>query len=331
MQSIRISTVGVVVAMGVSTLLLTPCVDAQDKYPSRPVRLVAPYPPGGGADFTGRELAQKLTEAWGQQVVVDNRPGAATAIGHDIVAKSRPDGHTLGLGSASGMAVNPVMGTKMPYDALKDFTTLGMIVSLPFIVAVPATLPANNVRELIALAKVQPGKLNFVSPGTGTPNHLAGEMLKMMTGINIVHIAYKGAAIAATDLASGTVQIFFSTVPGVMPFIRGGRVKAIAAATAQRFRGMPELPTVNETVPGFECQGWYGLIGPAGINKALVTRINADLNRLLGNAEFGQRLMNGGVEPFSTTPEEMQRFLVAEQKRWGAVIKSAGITADAMR
>ena len=156
----------------------------------------------------------------------------------------------------------------------------------------------------------------------------SSDLLKMMTGINIVHIAYKGAAIAATDLASGTVQIFFSTVPGVMPFIRGGRVKAIAAATAQRFRGMPELPTVNETVPGFECQGWYGLIGPAGINKALVTRINADLNRLLGNAEFGQRLMNGGVEPFSTTPEEMQRFLVAEQKRWGAVIKSIGLVLE---
>lgn len=306
-------------------------VQAQEKYPLRPVRLVAPYPPGGGADFTGRELAQKLTEAWGHQVVVDNRPGAATAIGHDIVAKSRPDGHTLGLGSAAGMAVNPVMGTKMPYDALKDFTTFGLIVSLPFIVAVPATLPANNMRELIALAKAQPGKLNFVSPGTGTPNHLAGEMLKMMTGVNIVHVAYKGAALAATDLASGTVQIFFSTVPGVMPFIRGGRVKAIAAATAQRFRGMPDLPAVAETVPGFECQGWYGLIGPAGMNKALVTRINADLNRTLANPDFVQRLMAGGVEPFSSTPEEMQRFVGAEQKRWGVVIKSAGITADAMR
>jgi tripartite-type tricarboxylate transporter receptor subunit TctC len=303
----------------------------QDKFPSRPIRLVAPYPPGGGADFTGREIAQKLTEAWGQQVVVDNRPGAGTAIGHDIVAKSRPDGYTLGLGSAAGMAVNPVMGTKLPYDALKDFTTVGLLVSLPFIVAVPATLPANNMRELIALAKAQPGKLNFASPGMGTPNQLAGEMLKMMTGINIVHVAYKGAGIAATDLASGAVQIFFSTVPGVMPFIRGGRVKAIAAATAQRFRGMPELPTVAEVVPGFECQGWYGMIGPAGMPKALVTRINADLNRILSNTEFAQRLMVGGVEALPSTPEEMQRFVVAEQKRWGAVIKSAGITAEVMR
>jgi tripartite-type tricarboxylate transporter receptor subunit TctC len=297
----------------------------------RPVRLIAPYPPGGGADFTGREIAQKFTEAWGQQVVVDNRPGAGTAIGHDIVAKSRPDGYTLGLGSAAGMAVNPVMGTKLPYDALKDFTSIGLVVSLPFIVAVPASLPANNMRELIALAKAQPGKLNFASPGMGTPNQLGGEMLKMMTGINIVHVAYKGAAIAATDLASGTVQIFFSTVPGVMPFIRSGRVKAIAAATAERFRGMPDLPTVAEVVPGFACQGWYGLIGPAGMPKALVTRINSDLNRMLANAEFSQRLMLGGVEAFSSTPEAMQHFVVAEQKRWGAVIKSAGITADVMR
>lgn len=304
---------------------------AQNKFPTRPIRLVAPYPPGGGADFTGREIAQKLTEAWGQQVVVDNRPGAGTAIGHDIVAKSRPDGYTLGLGSAAGMAVNPVMGTKLPYDALKDFTTVGLLVSLPFIVAVPATLPANNMRELIALAKAQPGKLNFASPGMGTPNHLGGEMLKMMAGVNIVHVAYKGAGIAATDLASGAVQIFFSTVPGVMPFIRTGRVKAIAAATAERFRGMPELPTVAEVVPGFECQGWYGLIGPAGMPKALVTRMNTDLNRILANAEFAQRLMLGGVEALSSTPEAMQRFVVAEQKRWGAVIKSAGITAEVMR
>ena len=304
---------------------------AQDKFPSRPRRLIAPYPPGGGADFTGREIAQKLSEAWGQQVVVDNRPGAGTAIGHDIVAKARPDGYTLGLGSPAGLAVNPAMGTKLPYDALKDFTTIGLIVSLPFIVAVPTSLPANNMRELITLAKAQPGKLNFASPGMGTPNHLAGEMLKMMTGINIVHVAYKGAGLAATDLASGAIQIFFSTVPGVMPVIRSGRAKAIAAATAERFRGMPELPTVAEVVPGFECQGWYGLIGPQGIHQSLVTRMNTDLNRILANAEFGQRLMLGGVEAKSSTPDEMLRFIVAEQKRWGAVIRSAGITADVMR
>lgn len=304
---------------------------AQDRFPSRPIRLVVPYPPGGGADFTGRELAQKLTEAWGQQVVVDNRPGAATAIGHSIVAKSPPDGHTLGLGSGGGMVVNPAMGTRLPYDSPKDFTTVGLIVSIPFIVAVNASLPANNMRELIALAKTQPGKLNFASPGAGTPNHLGGEMLKVMAAINIVHIAYKGAGVAATDLASGAIQIFFSSVPGVAPVIRSGRVKAIAAATPERFRGMPELPTVAEVLPGFDCSSWYGLIGPAGMPKALVTRMNADLNRILANAEFGQRLLLGGVEPMSGTPEAMQRFIVSEQKRWGAVIRSAGITADVMR
>jgi tripartite-type tricarboxylate transporter receptor subunit TctC len=312
-------------------LLATLNTHEQDKFPSRPIRLVAPYPPGGGADFTGREIAQKLTEVWGQQVVVDNRPGAGTAIGHDIVAKSRPDGYTLGLGSSAGMVVNPVLGTKLPYDALKDFSTIGHIVSLPYIVAVPASLPASNMRELIALAKAQPGKLNFASPGMGTPNHLAGEMLKVMTSINIVHVAYKGAGVAATDLASGAVQIFFSTVPGVMPVIRSGRVKAIATTTAERFRGMPELPTVAEVVPGFECSSWYGLIGPAGMPKALVARMSADLNRILANAEFGQRLLLGGVEPMSSTPEAMQRFIVAEQKRWGEVIHGAGITADVMR
>jgi tripartite-type tricarboxylate transporter receptor subunit TctC len=304
---------------------------AQDKFPTRPIRLVVPYPPGGGADFTGRELAQKLTEAWGQQVVVDNRPGAATAIGHNLVAKSPPDGYTLGLGSGGGMVVNPVMGTKLPYDSPKDFTAIGHVVSLPFILAVSGSLPVSNVRELITLAKAQPGKINFASPGAGTPNHLGGEMFKMMAAINLVHVAYKGAAIAATDLASGAIQLFFSSVPGVAPFMRSGRVKAIAAATPERFRGMPDLPTIAETLPGFDCSSWYGLIGPAGMPKALVARMNADLNRILANAEFGQRLMLGGVEPMSGTPDAMQRFIASEQKRWAAVIRSAGITAEVMR
>jgi tripartite-type tricarboxylate transporter receptor subunit TctC len=304
---------------------------AQDGYPSRPVRLVAPYPPGGGADFIGREIAQKLSESWGQQVVVDNRPGAATAIGHNLVAKAPPDGYTVGLGSPAGMAVNPVLGTKMPYDSPRDFTTIGMLVGVPFVVAVHAGLPANNMRELIALAKAQPGKLNFASPGAGTPNHLAGEMLKMMTGVNMVHVAYKGAGIAATDLASGAVQVFFSSIPGVAPVIRGGRVRAIAAATRERFRGMLELPTVAETLPGVDCSAWYGMIGPANMPKALVTRMNTDLKRVLSNAKFGQRLLAGGMEPMGGTPDEMQRHVVAEQKRWREVIRSAGITADVMK
>ncbi|HTD89532.1 MAG TPA: tripartite tricarboxylate transporter substrate-binding protein, partial [Burkholderiales bacterium] len=181
-----------------------------------------------------------------------------------------------------------------------------------------------------ALAKAQPGKLNFASPGAGTPNHLGGEMLKVMAGVNIVHVAYKGAGIAATDLASGAIQIFFTSVPGVLPVIRSGRVKAIAAATPARFRGMPELPTVAEVLPGFDCSSWYGLIGPAGMPKALVKRMNADLQRILANAEFGRRLMLGGVEATSGTPDGMQRFIVSEQKRWSAVIRSAGITAAVM-
>lgn len=316
---------------GVAAPLTTAPARAQDGYPSRPVRLVAPYPPGGGADFIGREIAQKLTAAWGQQVVVDNRPGAGTAIGHNLVAKAPPDGYTFGLGSPAGMAVNPALGTKLPYESPKDFTTVGMLVSVPFIVAVHAGLPANNMRELIALAKAQPGKLNFASPGAGTPNHLAGEMLKMMTGVNMTHVAYKGAGIAATDLASGAVQIFFSSIPGVAPVIRGGRVRAIAAATRERFRGMPELPTVAETLPGFDCSAWYGMIGPAGLPRALVTRINNDLRRILANPEFGQRLLVGGMEPMSGTPEDMQRHVVDEQKRWREVIRSAGITADVMK
>ena len=312
-------------------LLVAVDAQAQDRFPSRPVRLIAPFPPGGGADFTGRELSQKLTEAWGQQVIVDNRPGAGTIIGHNLVARATPDGYTLGLGSPSGMAINPAMGSKLPYESPKDFTLIGRIVSIPFILTVPASLPAANTRELIALAKAQPGKLNFASPGAGTQNHLAGELFKLMAGVNIVHVAYKGAGLVATDLASGAVQLFFTGVPPVAPLMRAGRIKAIAAATSERIRGMPDLPTVAEILPGFDCAGWYGLIGPAGMPKALVTRINADLNRILAAPEVGQRLMLGGVEAMSSTPEAMQRFILEEQKRWRDVIRSAGITADVMR
>jgi tripartite-type tricarboxylate transporter receptor subunit TctC len=315
----------------VSLLPQTFTASAQDKFPSRPIRLVVPYPPGGGGDYTGREIANKLTDAWKQQVVVDNRPGAGTVIAHAIVAKSIPDGYTLGIGSAAGMVMHTVLNTKLPYVSPKDFTSIGQIVSLPFIVATSISLPANNIRELIALAKAQPGKINFASPGTGTPNHLGGEMLKMMANINIVHIPYKGAGIAILDLTSGAVQLIFTTVPAVLPLIRAGRIKAIAAATAERFRGMPELPTIAEVLPGFDCSSWYSLIGPTGMAKPLVTRMNTDLNQILANPDFVQHLMIGGVEAKPSTPEALQTLIITEQKRWEKVIKTAGISSDVMR
>ena len=302
---------------------------AQDKFPTRPVRLIAPYPPGGGADFTGREIAQKLTEAWGQQVVVDNRPGAGTAIGHDIVAKSRPDGYTLGLGSAAGMAVNPVMGTKLPYDALKDFSTIGLIVSLPFIVAVPTALPANNMRELIALAKAQPGKLNFASPGMGTPNHLGGEMLKMMTGINIVHVAYKGAGPLMVDQIGGHIMLSFTAPIVSKPHIDSAKLRAIAVTSEKRWPGLPSVPSVAESgYPGFDVYVWVALFAPAGTPRPIIDKIAADVTKTLESQEIKERFAGASIEVGASTPDGLAQFMKKDFELWDKLIKSQGIKLD---
>jgi tripartite-type tricarboxylate transporter receptor subunit TctC len=296
----------------------------------RPVRLVLPYPPGGGGDFTGRELAHQLTQLWGQQVVVDNRPGAGTAIAHNIVAKAAPDGYTLGLGSSGGMVLLNVMSQKVPYQSPQDFSTLGQVVSLPFVVSIHAALPVNTISELIALAKAQPGKLNFGSPGTGTPNHLGGELLKMMASIQMVHVAYKGGGLAATDLATGAIQIFFTPIQAVLPFMSTGRVRVIAVSTPERFRGLPDLPAVAETIPHFDCSSWYALIGPRGMEPRRIHKINEDLGRVIVQEDFVKRMMQGGVQPMASTPEGLRRHIVEEQDRWRRVIRSAGISSEVM-
>jgi tripartite-type tricarboxylate transporter receptor subunit TctC len=308
-------------------LAAAPCVPAQG-YPTRPVRLIVPYPPGGSTDFVAREVAQKLSEAWGQQMIIDNRPGAGTLIGLNLGAKAAPDGYTVQFATATGLAVMPALGMKMPIDPIKDFAPVGQLVRVPFVVVVHPSVAATNMKELIALAKAQPGKLNYGSPGVGTTNHLGGELLKALAGIDIVHVPYKGSGPAVTDVVAGQLQIMFSGIPQVSGFVKAGRLKLLAVSTPSRTKLLPDTPAVSETLPGFDCHTWYGLMVPTGTSKAIIAKINTDMNKALAQPDVIQRMLSQGVEVVTGTPADLQQQIDAEFKRWSAVIKNAGIVVD---
>jgi tripartite-type tricarboxylate transporter receptor subunit TctC len=299
-----------------------------NNYPNKPVRLIVPYPPGGSVDFTGRELAAKLSEVWGQQVVLDNRGGAGSTLGHGLGAKAAPDGYTLLLGTSAGLVVSPALGTRLTYDSLKDFAPIGLAVYAPFALTLYAGVPANTTQEFIDLAKANPGKINFSSPGTGTPNHLGGELLKALAHINIVHVPYKGGGPALVDLISGQVQMTFSGVPQILPHVKAGRVKIVAIGHPTRIKSLPDTPPVADVLPGFNNTSWYGLLAPVGTPPAIVNRINAAMNQVLAQLEFGQRLLLQGVEPVTSTPQGMHDMIRSELARWHKVIKEAGITVE---
>ena len=309
-------------------IVLSTAVAVAQTYPDKPIRLIVPYPPGGSVDFTGRELGQKLSELWGQQVVLDNRGGAGSTLGHGLGAKATPDGYTLLLGTSAGLVVSPALGTKLSYDSLKDFAPVGLAVYAPFALTLHAAVPANSTKEFIDYAKANPGKINFSSPGTGTPNHLGGELLKALAGINIVHVPYKGGGPALVDLISGQVQMTFSGVPQILPHVKAGRVKIVAIGHPTRIRSLPDTPTVADTLPGFNNTSWYGLLAPVGTPPAIINRINADMNKVLNNPDFGQRLLLQGVEPVTSTPQGMHDMIANELARWRKVIREAGITVD---
>jgi tripartite-type tricarboxylate transporter receptor subunit TctC len=310
-------------------LLAAACAQAQALYPTKPLRLIVPYPPGGTTDFVAREVAARLGELLGSQIVVDNRPGAGTLIGVALGARSAPDGYTLTFGTSAGLAVNPALGVKMPFEPLKDFAPVGLIVYVPFLLVVNPALPVSSVKDLIELAKAQPGKLNFASPGVGTPNHLGIELLNSLAGVKFVHVPYKGGAPAVTDLVAGQVQVMFSGTPQVAAFIKAGRLRVIAVATPKPTRVAPGFPPVAETFPGFDCNTWYGLLAPAATPAAIVARLNAELNRALADPGVVQRLLDQGVEAMPGTSASFRELIAAETARWRAVIKSAGIAADA--
>jgi tripartite-type tricarboxylate transporter receptor subunit TctC len=316
-------------AIGLMAVLLAAPPAGAQSYPTRPIRLVITYPPGGTTDFVGRPLAQKLSEFLGQQVVVDNRGGAGGVIATVIVAQAPPDGYTLLLGTSSGMVINPLLNPKLPYDPFRDFTPISRTNINPQALVATPSLPANNVKELVAYAKANPGKLNAASSGIGTPNHLGCEMLKYLARIDVVHIAYKGGGPAMTDLIAGQVQLQFSSIPTVLAHVKAGRVKMLAIGSAKRSPALPDVPTIAEGgVPGYEYTTWYGLFGPKAMQKGVVSQLNGAVAKALGSPEVSQRLMSQGAEPSPSTPEALTEYMREESARWAKVIRAAGIKAE---
>ncbi len=294
-------------------------------YPARTVRIVVPYAPGGNTDFTARSVAQKLTDIFGQQFVVDNRPGGATNIGTELVAKAVPDGYTLLMGGASN-AINMSLFAKPPYDTLRDFAMISLCVQGANVLAAHPALPAKNLKELIALAKARPGQLNFSSSGIGSSNQMAGELFKVMAGVNIVHVPYKGNAPAITDTIGGQVEMTFSGVPALVPHIESGRLRGIAIGSLKRFAALPNVPTFDESgLKGYEATTWFGLMAPVKTPRDIVTRVSAETDKVLKSAEIKERFMVEGLEPIGGTPESFTKFVKTEIDKYAKVIKAAGV------
>src|SRR4051812_20159666 len=294
-------------------------------YPTKPVRIIVPYAPGGNTDFTARAVAEKLSDAFKRQVVVDNRPGAATNIGSELVAKAAPDGYTLLMGGAAN-AINMSLFAKLPYDTLRDFDPIALCVQGANVLVIHPSLPAKNLKELIALAKAQPGKLNYGSSGLGSSNQMAGELFNIMAGIKIVHVPYKGNAPALTDLLGGHVEMIFSGVPALLPHIQTGRVRAIAIGSLKRFPALPQVPTFDEAgLKGYEATTWFGMLAPAKTPKDIVSRLNVEVDKAIKSADIQQKFVNEGLEPMGGTPEFFTKFMRAEIDKYAKVIKLAGI------
>jgi tripartite-type tricarboxylate transporter receptor subunit TctC len=300
-----------------------------DAFPSHTVKLVVPFPPGGSLDIVGREIAQKLTEAWGQSVVVENKPGAGGNIGADFVAKSAPDGYTVVMGALSTHAVNPTLYPKMPYDAVKDFAPISMIAITPNVLVVPVNSPINSVKDLIAAAKAKPGKLAFASGSNGSAGHLAGELFKVETHTDVIHVPYKGAAPATQGLLAGDTQFMFDNLANAMAQVKGGKLKALAVTTAKRSPLAPDLPTMTEAgLPGFDISTWFGLMAPAGTPKDVVARWNRDLVKILESPDMKQKLALQGAESTPMTPEAFAAFIASEVPKYAKIIKATGATID---
>jgi len=297
------------------------------EYPARAVRIIVPLAPGGMADVLSRTVAQKLTATARQTVLVENRTGAGGIIGAEAAARSAPDGYTLLAGFHATQAILPHL-TKLPYDPVKDFAPIGLGVYAPFLLALHPGLPTANLKELIALSKAQPTRINFASPGAGTPNHLGAELLKAMSGFQFVHVPYKGGGPAIVDMVAGRSQAIFGGIPYVGPHVKAGRLKAVAIGHPVRISTWPDTPAIAETVPGFTNTTWYGLLGPAGTPKPAINRINAEMRKAVANAEFVKQLDAMGLLAASSSPAEFHDMIRAELERWTRVIREAGITAE---
>jgi len=318
-------TGAVVLILSVTTLAVHA---AEVKYPTRPIRIIVPYPPGGSTDPTARAFGNWFAERFGVPVVIDNRPGAGATIGHGLAAKATPDGYTLVLGTSGGLVTGPAFGSKITYDPVKDYAPVGLAVYSPFLLVVHPSITAKGPRDLIELAKAQPGKINFGSPGTGTPNHLGIELLTALAGAKFTHVPYKGGGPAMIDLVGGRIQALFGGLPYCQPQLAAGRIRAVAVGHPKRVRSMPELPALAETLPGFNNTTWFGLLAPKGTPEPIVNKLNAEMKNAITNPEFGKQLEALGLEAASSTPQELGEMIRVELARWTKVIREAGIQAN---
>lgn len=310
-------------------LLPLPALAQTAAYPAKPVRLIVPAAPGGGADFLARIVSTKLQEQTGQSFVVDNRAGASGTIAADLTAKAPADGYTVLLGQSTSMAIAPHMYARLPYDTLRDLTAVTLVAEVPNMLVVHPSVPANTVKELIALAKAKPELLNFGSAGNGAPSHLAGEMFKTAAGVKLTHVPYKGAGPAVNDLVAGQIQVMFAPMVAVLPQVKAGRLKALAVTSAKRSAAVKDLPTLAESgLPGFEISSWFGFFVPAGTPAAVVERLHAETVKALKSADAIERMAREGAEPVGNTPAEFTAYVGAEFTKFGKVVKDNNIKAD---
>lgn len=299
------------------------------QYPGRPIRMIVPFPPSGSTDIMARVLAQKLTERLGQQVIVDNRGGAGGRIGMELAAKAPPDGYTLMMSTSITHTVGVSLYSKLPYNVLTDFAPITMAASVPLLVVVNPSVPARSVKELIVLAKASPGQLNYASPGNGTSGHLAAEMFKSMASVDIVHVPYKGGGPAVMDLIGGQVQMLILSAVATLPHVKSGKLKALALTSLTRSPDLPNIPTVSESgLPGYEVVLWYGVFAPAKTPKAIVTRLNQDVVKIMQSPEMGARLASEGGRPVGNTPEQFQEIIKADVAKWAKIVKDADIKVE---
>jgi tripartite-type tricarboxylate transporter receptor subunit TctC len=322
------SKLGRVTAAIVAAALIPMAASAQ-QYPTRAIRMVIGFPPGGGTDIVGRIVAQKLSESLGQQVLPDNRGGASGQIGTEIVAKAAPDGYTLLMAHVAALSILPSLVPKLPFDPAKDFAPVSLAAIAPNLLVVHPSLPVRSVKDLVALARARPGELQFSSVGSGSIQHIAGEMFKLQAKVNMLHVPYKGSGQSIIDLVSGQIHMDFGAIPPVLSHVKSGRLRAIAVTSEKRFSLLPEIPTIAEGgVPGFDMSTWWGLVAPAGVPKEVVTRLHTETAKILRQADVKEKLANVGADPGGNSPEEFAAFIRAERTKYARVVKDAQIKLD---
>ena len=323
------STLSRTFALALGALSVCPATVLAQAWPNKTIRLIVPFPAGGGVDYIGRIVGKGLSDRLGQQVVIDNRPGANAILGLEALKASAPDGYTIAAASAGPLAVNPFVYAKLPHDTVKDFTYIANMVTFPLLLVSHPSLPVKNVKELIALAKARPDEIAYSSPGSGNTGHLAAALFESMAKVKTVHVPYKGTAPAVLAVLSGETQLTWSSIPAILPHVRSGRVRVLGVGNAQRIRSLPDFPTVAEAgVPGFECVAWGGMIGPANMPKDIVARLNKEIVDTLKQKDVIDRMLSEGTVPAPSGSDEFLAYMKSELKKWGEVVKLAGIKPE---